>query len=81
MTNLYQMVVSHFRGFKVLIIMTNLVQKVIMLRREMVIIYIIEFTTLFLIDFLPLMTNLNGHTTITSVTRHPPQQLCICVNV
>jgi hypothetical protein len=81
MTNSYQMVVSHFRGSKVLILMTNLVQKVIMLRRKMVITYIIEFTTLFLIEFLPLMTNLNGHTTITSVTRRPPQQLCIRVNV
>jgi hypothetical protein len=72
MTNSDQMVVSHFRGFKVLILMTNLVQKVIMLRHEMVITYIIEFSTLFLIHFLPLTTNLNGHTTITSMTRHPP---------
>jgi hypothetical protein len=81
MTNSYQIVVSRFRGFKVLIVMTNLVQKVIMLRREMVITYIIEFIILFLIDFLPLMTNLNGHTAITSMTRRPPQQLYIRVNV
>jgi hypothetical protein len=71
MTNSDQMVVSHFGGFTILILMTNLVQKVIMLRHKMVITYIIEFSTLFLIDFLPLMTNLNGHTTITSVTRRP----------
>ena len=81
MTNSDQMVVSRFGGFKVLILMTNLVQKVIMLRHEMVITDIIEFTTLFLIDFMPIMTNLNGHTTITSVTRCPPQQFCLCVNV
>jgi hypothetical protein len=81
MTNSYEMVVSHFKGFKVLILMTNLVQKVIMLRHEMVITYIIEFSTLFLIDFLPLTTNLNGHTTITNVTRCPPQQSCICVSI
>jgi hypothetical protein len=65
MTNSDQMVVSHFGAFKVLILMTNLVQKVIMLRYEMVITDIIEFSKLFLIDFLPLTTNLNGHTTIT----------------
>jgi hypothetical protein len=47
MTNSDQMVVSRFKGFKVLILMTNLVQKVIMLRHEMVITYIIEFSTLF----------------------------------
>jgi hypothetical protein len=51
MTNSYQMVVSRFRGLKVLILMTNLVQKVIMLRREMVITYIIKFTILFLTIF------------------------------
>jgi hypothetical protein len=72
MTNSDQMVVSRFRGFKVLILMTNLIQKVVMLRHKMVITFIIEFSTLFLIDFLPLTTNLNGHTTITSVTRRPP---------
>jgi hypothetical protein len=81
MTNSYEMVVSQFGGFKVLILMTNLVQKVIMLRHEMVITDIIEFSTLFLIDFMPLTTNLNGHTTITSVTRRPPQQFCLRVNV
>jgi hypothetical protein len=75
------MVVSHFRGFKILILMTNLVQKVIILRHEMVITYIIEFSTLFLIDFLPLMTNLNGHNTIISVTRRPPHQSCIRVSI
>jgi hypothetical protein len=47
MTNSYQMVVSRFGGFKVLILMTNLVQKVIMLKYEMVITDIIEFSTLF----------------------------------
>jgi hypothetical protein len=47
MTNSDQMVVSHFEGFKVLIFMTNLVQKVIMLRHEMVITDIIEFSILF----------------------------------
>jgi hypothetical protein len=73
MTNLYQMVVSHFGGFKALILMTNLVKKVIMLRHEMVITDIIKFRTLFLIDFLPLTTNLNSHTTITSMTRCSPQ--------
>jgi hypothetical protein len=67
------MVVCRFGGFKVLIFMTNLVQKVIMLRHEMVITDIIKFSKLFLIDFLSLTTNLNGHTTITSVTRRPPQ--------
>jgi hypothetical protein len=61
--------------------MTNLVQKVIILRHKMVITDIIEIITLFLIDFLPLTTNLNGHTTITSVTRRPFQQSCICVNI
>jgi hypothetical protein len=81
MINLYQMVVSCFGGFKILILMTNLVQKVIMLRHQMVITYIIKFSTLFLIDFLPLTTNLNGHTTIISVTRHPSQQFCICVSI
>jgi hypothetical protein len=81
MTNSDQMVVSRFEGFKVLILMTNLVQKVIMLRHEMVITYIIEFSALFLIDFMLIMTNLNGHTTITSVTRYPPQQFCLCVNI
>jgi hypothetical protein len=81
MTNSYQMVVSRFGGFKVLILMTNLIQKVIMLRHKMVITDINEFSILFLIDFLPLPTNLNGHTTIISVTRRPPQQFCICVNV
>jgi hypothetical protein len=75
------MVVSCFGGFKILILMTNLVQKVIMLRHEMVITDIIEFSKLFLNDFLPLMTNLNGHTIITSVTRRPPQQFCLRVNV
>jgi hypothetical protein len=65
------MVVSHFGGFKVLILITNLVQKVIMLRHEMVITYIIEFGILFLIHFLLLTTNLNGHATITIVTRRP----------
>jgi hypothetical protein len=64
MTNSYQMVVRCFGGFKVLILMTNLVQKVIMLRDKMVITYIVIFSTLFLIDFLSLTTNLNGHTTI-----------------
>jgi hypothetical protein len=67
MTNSDQMVVSRFGGFKVLIIMTNLVQKVIMLRHEMVITDIIEFSKLFLINLMPLTTNLNGHTTITSI--------------
>jgi hypothetical protein len=81
MTNSDQMVVSHFGGFKVLILMTNLIQMVIMLRHEMVITYIIEFSILFLIDFMPITTNLNGHTTITNVTRCPPQQFCLCVNV
>jgi hypothetical protein len=81
MTNSDQMVVSHFGGFKILILMTNLVQKVIMLGHEMVITDIIEFSKLFLIDFLPLTTNLNGHTTIISVTRRPPQQSCIRVNI
>jgi hypothetical protein len=81
MTNSYQVVVSHFWGFMVLILMTNLVQKVVMLRHEMVITDIIEFSILFLIDLLPLTTNLNGHTSITSVTRRPPQQSCIHVNV
>jgi hypothetical protein len=81
MTNSNQMVVSRFRGFKVLILMTNLVQKVIMLRHKMVTTDIIEFSKLFLIDFLPLTTNLNGHTTIISVTRRPPQQFCLRVNV
>jgi hypothetical protein len=71
MTNSDQMVVSRFGGFKVLILMTNLVQKVIMLRHEMVITDIIEFSILFLIDFMQITTNLNGHTTITSVTTHP----------
>jgi hypothetical protein len=81
MTNSDQMVVSRFGRFKVLILMTNLVQKVIMLRHEMVITDIIEFSKLFLIDFLSLTTNLNDHTTITSVTRRPPQQFCLRVNV
>jgi hypothetical protein len=81
MTNSDQMVVSRFGGFKVLILMTNLVQKVIMLRHEMVITDITVFSILFYIKFLPLTTNLNGHTTIISVTRRPPQQSCICVNV
>jgi hypothetical protein len=81
MTNSYQMVVSYFGGFKVLILMTNLVQKVIMLTHKMVITYIIKFSTLYLIDFLPLKTNLNGHTTIISVTRCPPQQSCIRVSI
>jgi hypothetical protein len=49
MTNSYQLVVSHFGGFKVLILMTNLVKKVIMLRHEMVITNIIKFSTLLLI--------------------------------
>jgi hypothetical protein len=75
------MVVSRFGGFKVLILMTNLVQKVIMLKYEMVITDITEFSILFLIDFMPLTTNLNGHTTIISVTRRPPQQFCIRVNI
>jgi hypothetical protein len=75
------MVISRFGGFKVLILLTNLVQKVIILRHEMVITYIIEFSILFLIDFMPITTNLNGHTTITSVPRYPPQQFCLCVNV
>jgi hypothetical protein len=81
MTNLDQMVVSRFRGFKVLILMTNLVQKVIMLRHEMVITDIIEFSRLFLIDFMSITTYLNGHITITSGTRRPPQQFCLRVNV
>jgi hypothetical protein len=51
MTNSDQMVVSRFGGFKVLILMTNLVQKVIMLRYKMVIANIIEFSKLFLIIF------------------------------
>jgi hypothetical protein len=80
-TNSYQMVVSRFGGFKVLILMTNLVQKVIVLRHEMVITYIIKFSILFLIHFLLLTTNLNGHTTRMSVTRRTPQQSCIRVNV
>jgi hypothetical protein len=75
------MVVSRFEGFKILILMTNLVQKVIVLRHKMVITYIIKFSLLFLIYFLPLTTNLNGHTIRTSVTRRPPQQYCIRVNV
>jgi hypothetical protein len=75
------MVVSHFGGLKVLILMTNLVQKVIMLRHEMVITDIIEFNTLFLINFMPITTNLNGHTTTTSVTRRLRQQFCLRVNV
>jgi hypothetical protein len=81
MTNSDQMVVSRFRGFKVLILITNLVQKVIMLRHEMVITDIIEFSTLFLINFMPITTNLNGHTTITNVTKCPRQQFCLRVNV
>jgi hypothetical protein len=75
------MVVSRFGGLKVLILMTNLIQNVIMLRHKMVITYITEFSILFLIDFLSLTTNLNGHTTIISMTRRPPQQSGICVNV
>jgi hypothetical protein len=81
MTNLYQMVVSCFGGFKVFILVTNLVQKVIMLRHKMVITDITEFSILFLTDFMPLTTNLNGHTTIISMTRRLPQQFCIRVNV
>jgi hypothetical protein len=81
MTNSYQMVVSRFRGFNVLILMTNLIQKVIMLRHEMVITYITEFSALFLIDFLPLTTNLNGHNSIISVTRRPPHQSYIRVSI
>jgi hypothetical protein len=45
------MVISRFGGLKVLILMTNLVQKVIMLRYEMVITDIIKFSKLFLIIF------------------------------
>jgi hypothetical protein len=52
-----------------------------MLRHELVITDIIKFSILFLIDFLSLTTNLNGHTTKISVTRRPPQQSCIRVNV
>jgi hypothetical protein len=81
MTNSYQMIVSCFRGFNVLILMINLIQKVIMLRHEMVITYITEFNTLFLIDFLPLTINLNGHNTIISVTRRSPHQSCIRVSI